>query len=74
MSRTIFAIFFVFMLSSCASSQGTSNLDAEADARLGAADQDEQIYEAQETLQTLQERNLQERKSALQRQITEINR
>jgi hypothetical protein len=72
MSHFIFAIFFVLVLSSCASSPGTSRLDAEADARLGA-DQDEQIYEAQETIQAIQQRNQQEQKSALQRQITETN-
>lgn len=73
MTRLILTFLFAFTLSACAGSSGTSRLDSETDALLGA-DEDEQVYEAQETLQTLQERNLQERKSQLQRQITEINR
>ena len=73
MTRSLFALLFVLTFSACANSAGTGDLDSEADALLGA-DQEEQTYEAQETLQTLQDRNLQERKSALQRQITEINR
>ncbi len=68
----ILVLLLIFTGVSCATAPAPRNLDAEADSELGA-DQDEQIFEAQETIQAIQERNQREQKNALQRQITDPN-
>ena len=68
----LLAMLLVFVFSSCASAPAGQNRDAQADSELGA-DQNEQIFEAQQTINSIQERNRQEQKNALQRQITDPN-